>query len=108
MDRKRTVDLKSTGEPPPELARQPAAEPAAEPAPEPAVPPPGRVQGMIGGKPPTGLPGLRSKLNLSDRTGLDDVTDSALGLIAQLEDELSKPPRGDRLELQPRSISLQL
>jgi hypothetical protein len=72
------------------------------------VPPPGRVRGLVKGKPPTGLAGLRARLRLSDRAGLDEVADSALGLIAELEDELSKPPRGDRLEIQSRSISSML
>ena len=54
-------------------------------------------------KPPTGLAGLRARLNLTDKATPPEIANSALALIAQLEDELSKPPRGDRLEIQSSS-----
>jgi len=86
---------KSAAERPPEPAHDQSAPPA--------IPPPGRVHRSPGGHRPTGMAGLRAKLNLTDQTTLTEVADSALAMIADLETELSKPPRGDRLEIQSRS-----
>ena len=98
MGKKRSKQFQKE-EPPPE----PAPEPAPEPPPIPDVPPPGKVHGGGHGKPPTGLAGLRARLNLTDKATPPEIANSALALIAQLEDELSKPPRGDRLEIQSSS-----
>lgn len=48
----------------------------------PAFKNPGRVHGS---RPASGLAALRARLNLSDRAPVDEVADTALALIAELE-----------------------
>ena len=91
----------------PKKPSEPAAKHQAGPAHDqpapPPVPPPGRVHRSPRWQRPTGMTGLRKRLNLTDQTSPTEVADSALALISDLETELSKPPRGDRLEIQSRS-----
>jgi hypothetical protein len=62
-----------------------------------AVVPPGRVRrnGMDLSR---GVSALRTKLNISDQPSVDDVADTALGFIADLERQLANPPKRIRIE----------
>ena len=78
--------------------------------PDPAVPiisPPGKVR-RVSEPRPTGMAGLRARLQLSENALLNEVADAALQTIADLEEALAETKPTRPLELQSHAISLQL
>ena len=77
--------------------------------PDPVAPrsPPGKVR-RVSEPRPTGMAGLRARLQLSKDALLNEVADAALKEIAELEQALTETKPTRPLEIQSHAISLQL
>ena len=77
--------------------------------PDPAVPisPPGKVRRVSEAR-PTGMAGLRARLQLSENALLNEVADAALQTIAELEQALAETKPTRPLQVRSESLAMHL